>query len=908
MKRILLANAMGPYETGWGEDVNDLFAARLTRGQGPFTLKSYFPAFALHLIAENLNADTTILEWPTEKLFRAELAKRYDFLGIQVKSVHLPHVARMVKMAREVSPDTRIVLGGYGVAHIFHPYPEDPENNAAYLRDAADHFCFEEGVGFFRKLVGQDPGEPISQRQQPPFEATLNGAESLVRFPLSSTLVALGCPNACEFCNTSHFFKFKKITVCTPEEACASLKAAHEKMAGQAALFNMIWDEDFLIDREYVLRLGELLQAEGLIGKVNLFCFASIRSISQYTVEELARCGVGVLWIGVESRFEDRMVAAHNFQKRVGRDVAQVFEELHDHGILIIGSNILGLDFHDHENIVEDIDYFVSLKPDLYQVSPLRPCPGTTLYDRLLEDGRIDERFSAEDTMLWSDRGLKHPAFRYGEIQDYFHLAHKKLYETNGPTVLNAMETMIRGYKNLRHSPDPYLQARAERCYFLARKLGGGLLCAMKELAPSDTVRKRAEAIEAEYHRTIQEPGMGAKIVGRLIWGILKAQENREKPEHPVPPPVVTRVKGPGAEPRVVKRAAPVRHAAAQVSLGLLRRVLGLRYEPPFPIKLKDIDDFPVTFRPVEIEGHRMNYVDEGEGETLLMLHGNPTWSYLYRHMIRDLSRDYRCVALDHLGYGLSDKPPRADYSMEAHIRRLGVFVEKLGLSKITLVGQDWGGIIGLTYASRNKERFARLIPMNTTGFLPRSPAEFRACMGAWAFPYLWAYKVPGLGRKMAVDWNLFLTAGMRLGTHNTRQRITEKVMRGYLYPFQQPHDRTAILRSVRQVPMGPQDRVWWLLRGTEKRLQGWDVQTRVIWGMKDPVFVPWFIQRFEELLPNHAPSLRIDTAGHFLQDDEPEIIIQGVREFLAQTGQKKRRRGAAVKRPLKTVSMAVAQ
>ena len=113
------------------------------------------------------------------------------------------------------------------------------------------------------------------------------------------------------------------------------------------------------------------------------------------------------------------------------------------------------------------------------------------------------------------------------------------------------------------------------------------------------------------------------------------------------------------------------------------------------------------------------------------MLHGNPTWSYLFRHMIRDLRKDHRCVAVDHLGYGLSDKPPRADYSMRAHIRRLGIVIEKLGLSNITLICQDWGGIIGLSYAARNRERFSRLIPMNTTGFLPRTRAEFQKCMGA---------------------------------------------------------------------------------------------------------------------------------------------------------------------------------
>ncbi len=884
MKRVLLTNAMGPYESGWGEDVNDLFAARLSRGQGPFTLKGYFHAFALHLLAENLDAETTVMEWPTEPLLRRELGKGYDYLGIQVKTVHMASVARMVKIAREAAPETEIVLGGYGVMHIHNPFPHDPEGHAGYLRSHADHFCYEEGVAFFRKLIGQSPGDPVTQRFQPLAEVTLPGAEALVRFPLSSTLISLGCPNACEFCNTSHFFKFKKITLCTPEQACASLKAANDRMAGTPALFNMIWDEDFLMDRDYVLRLGELLQREGLIGRVNLFCFASIRSISQYTVRELARCGVGVLWIGIESKFEEGIVSRHNFHKRVGRDVAETIEELHDHGILVIGSNILGLDFHNRENLLEDIDYFVSLKPDLYQVSPLRPCPGTKLYGRMLQEGRIADDYGHADCMLWSDTGFRHENFEHGEIRRFFELTHKKLYETNGPSVLNVVDAMIRGYRNMIHSRDPHLQARADRCHFFAKKLGGGLLPAVKELAPTATVRKKAEEVEQEYFRSMGEYSFGERLVQRAALETARARSRETRPERSDPPYVVTRVKKKGLGPEVVERKHPLRQTVPQTTAKVMHNLLGLRYRPAFPIKLAHMDDFPVDFKTLEIEGNRINYVDEGEGKPLLMLHGNPTWSYLYRHLIRDLKKHYRCVAPDHLGYGLSDKPPRGDYSMEAHIRRLGAFVDRLGLSDITLVCQDWGGIIGLSYAAKNRERFSRLVPMNTAGFLPGTRKEWRQCASAWAFLFLWSFRTPLAGRKLAVDWNLFLKAGMRLGTHNTTRRLHERAMLGYLYPFQRKIDRVAILKSLRQVPMWRRDPVWRLLRDTERALKGWEVRSRMIWGMRDPVFVPWFLEKFEEILPNHAPSLRISTAGHFLQDDEPDLVVRGIREFMEET------------------------
>jgi pimeloyl-ACP methyl ester carboxylesterase len=267
-----------------------------------------------------------------------------------------------------------------------------------------------------------------------------------------------------------------------------------------------------------------------------------------------------------------------------------------------------------------------------------------------------------------------------------------------------------------------------------------------------------------------------------------------------------------------------------------------------------------------------------------LMLHGNPTWSYLYRHFIKELKNDYRCIALDFLGYGLSDKPPHGDYSMKAHIRRLGEFIERLGLKDITLICQDWGGIIGLSYAARNKDRFKRLIPMNTTGFAPEEIGEaLKASMGAWAFPYLWSFKIPVLGKKMGMDWNIFLNFGMRKGIHNSKRQLHKKAWLGYEYPFQRVQDRIAILKSVRQVPMVPFSPIIKLLKSTGKLLKGWEIRTQIIWGTKDPVFVSWFADKFEEILPNHAPTLKIPTASHFLQDDEPEIIINKIKEFLAE-------------------------
>jgi pimeloyl-ACP methyl ester carboxylesterase/radical SAM superfamily enzyme YgiQ (UPF0313 family) len=886
MKTVLLVNCMGPYELGWEEDQFDLFAARLSRGQGVFGLSGHFHAWGLFVIAENIPAKSTIIEFPTEELYKRELEKGYDYLGIQVVTRHIPRIVDMVKLARKIAPETKIVLGGYGVITLYDPMPHDPENHAGFLLDNADYVCDGEGVAFFRRLLGADPNEPITQYHMPLCGAEIPGFNYISNSRSPSILAALGCPNGCEFCVTSAFFKKKKIRIVTPEECLTYIKAGLERAGNQFALYTQIWDEDFLLDKEYVMRLGELIREEGLLRHVNFFCFASIKSISQFTPEELALCGIGSVWVGVESKFEDVITSDHNIAKRAGRDVSEVFKDFQRYGISTVASTILGWDFHTKENIIEDLEYFVSLKPVFYQISPLRPCPGTQLYGRLKEQGRIYDTGTWDDASLWSEDLHKYVNFEKDELRNYFDLAHKMLYETNGPSVLNIADIMLQGYRTMIHSRNPYLQQRAERCYHFAKRTCAFLLYSIRKLAPSEAVKKRVDEVEKRAIEYLGEPTLLEKLVARIFYlRFLRLHKMRQRPDFKVKsdqPWKITYYHGDKSKP-TVKRQHPKKYWAQKAVATALRKTV-LNPRQLYHIRLGDIDDFPFICKTVDIEGNLLNYVDEGEGEPVLMLHGNPTWSYLYRHFIKELKNDHRCIALDFLGYGLSDKPPRGDYSMKAHIRRLGEFVERLGLKDITLICQDWGGVIGLSYAARNKDRFKRLIPMNTTGFAPENIGEaFKGSMGAWAFPYLWSFKIPVLGKKMGMDWNVFLNLGMRKGIHNRKRQLHKRAWLGYEYPFQRVQDRIAILRSVRQVPMVPFSPIIRLLKSTGTLLRGWEIRTQIIWGTKDPVFVPWFADKFEEILPNHAPTLRIPTASHFLQDDEPEIVIEKIKEFLAE-------------------------
>ncbi len=296
-----------------------------------------------------------------------------------------------------------------------------------------------------------------------------------------------------------------------------------------------------------------------------------------------------------------------------------------------------------------------------------------------------------------------------------------------------------------------------------------------------------------------------------------------------------------------------------------------------------ELPAYPFESRYRQVCGHRVHYVDEGHGETILLLHGNPTWSYLYRHIITGLSSQARCIAPDHLGFGLSDKPAGADYSMRAHVMRLEAFVQALQLRDVTLVVQDWGGVIGLSWAARHKALVKRLVVLNTAGFVPESPWQLaRQRPRAWGFPLLWSLRLPLFGELFVQGMGGFVRLLLPLGTHH-RDRLTSAVRRAYLAPYPTWASRRAQLASVRQVPIRKTDSAWQLLRETGAELDGWDVPTQLIWGMRDPVFMPWFLEEFERRLPNRAPTVRIEDASHFLQEDQPERIVDAISAFLTR-------------------------
>ncbi len=276
---------------------------------------------------------------------------------------------------------------------------------------------------------------------------------------------------------------------------------------------------------------------------------------------------------------------------------------------------------------------------------------------------------------------------------------------------------------------------------------------------------------------------------------------------------------------------------------------------------------FPFEHRWVEVDGIGVHYVDEGEGQTLLLLHGNPTWSFLYRDIIADLRSSFRCVALDYPGFGLSDKPERYPYTPQAHSKVLEGFVESLGLNDLTVFGQDWGGPIGFGFAGRRPELVSRLIIGNT-----------------WAWPiagdphFEWFSRILGgpPGRIAIPLFNAFVRFMLPAGTQR-KERLTPEVRRMYALPFPTAKSRMPTYVFPREIRKSRR-----FLTEVEAGLASLrDRPALILWGTKDFAFREKERRRFEELFPNHR-TLLLEGAGHFIQEDAPAEIASAIREWLA--------------------------
>ncbi len=282
-----------------------------------------------------------------------------------------------------------------------------------------------------------------------------------------------------------------------------------------------------------------------------------------------------------------------------------------------------------------------------------------------------------------------------------------------------------------------------------------------------------------------------------------------------------------------------------------------------------NINEYPFGNKCIKIDGlHRLHYIDEGEGEVMLFIHGTPTWSFDYRKLIKSLSSNYRCIALDHLGFGLSDKPADYKYTVMQHSQNLKVLIDHLGLKNINIVVHDFGGPIGLSYAISQPENINKIVAFNTWMWSSEGEPEYEKMKKFLKSPLL-----PFLYKRMNFSPKVLLPA-----MYADKKRLSKEVKRQYVKPFGSVKERNGALGFAKSLleEQSYFESLW------EKRSKISEIPILLIWGMKDKAFPEKYLTKFLQEFTN-SKTVRLKECGHFPQEVEPEISIKSIADFLTK-------------------------
>jgi pimeloyl-ACP methyl ester carboxylesterase len=296
---------------------------------------------------------------------------------------------------------------------------------------------------------------------------------------------------------------------------------------------------------------------------------------------------------------------------------------------------------------------------------------------------------------------------------------------------------------------------------------------------------------------------------------------------------------------------------------------------------------YPFESRWFDRNGIKIHYVDEGVGDPVVMVHGNPTWSFYFRNLVRTLRPAHRCVAVDHVGCGLSDKPPLGSYPYRLvnRVLDLEALLDSLGLERnVTLIMHDWGGMIGMAVANRRPERISRIVALNTAAFgLPNGKIFPKSLNFA---------RNTAFGRWLILHANAFCRAAVRWCA--TRKPLSAPVRDAYLAPYSSPADRVAVLRFVEDIPLEPTHPSFRLVEETSQGLDRFrDRPVLLGWGEKDFVFDA----RFRDEWIRRFPTAEVHTwpdSGHYILEDRGDELAAAIGAFLSKSGDQRKAAGAA--------------
>jgi radical SAM superfamily enzyme YgiQ (UPF0313 family) len=503
--KVLLTSVCRPMGPQYGDAPSvgyELLYRQVTRAQGIFSPRTVNVFFGLDYIAENLDAPTVVLQYPSKRELIKELKKGYDYVGVSFIMALMHKMKETVALIRKYAPDSKIVLGGYGTVlkdDVLKPY--------------ADFICREEGVGYFRRLLGE-PEIPMPYKH-PLIVSWLK----VFGWKVSGTgkiFAGLGCPNGCDFCCTSHFFSRKHIKLLPTGRDIYSVVERYFDL--DPSLVFLILDEDFLLNKKRAMEFRECVLRGGK--RLSIFAFSSIKAISQYKVEEILEMGIDGFWIGYEG-------TRSNYAKQQGRPVADILTEFREHGITVLASMIVGFDYQTPEIVAQELDGLMKLKPALGQYLIYGPVPGTPFHERVIKENLLQDVYTTDKDLFYRRADgfrtmMKHPTLSPKQIEDMQRWCFEQDFQRLGPSIYRVLETRFLGYLKLKDSPNPVLRQKAE---YFAKELRHAypVFLPGRLLGPNAAVRKWIGNLERRIHAELGASPFKQKLksvmaVGAALW------------------------------------------------------------------------------------------------------------------------------------------------------------------------------------------------------------------------------------------------------------------------------------------------------------------------------------------------------------------------------------------------------
>jgi radical SAM superfamily enzyme YgiQ (UPF0313 family) len=504
-QKILLTSVCRPMGPQYGDAPSvgyELLYRQVTRAQGIFSPRTVNVQFGLDYIAENLDAPTVVLQYPSKRELIKELKKGYDYVGISFIMALMHKMKETVALIRKYAPNSKIVLGGYGTVlkdEVLKPY--------------ADFICREEGVAYFRRLLNE-PEIPMPYKH-PLIVSWLK----VFGWKVSGTgkiFAGLGCPNGCDFCCTSHFFSRKHIKLLPSGRDMYNVVERYFDL--DPSLVFLIIDEDFLLNKKRAMEFRECVLQGGK--RPSIFAFSSIKAISQYTVEEILEMGIDGFWIGYEG-------TRSNYAKQQGRPVEEILTEFREHGITVLASMIVGFDYQNHEIVAKELDGLMKLKPALGQYLIYGPVPGTPFHERIIKDNLLQDVYTDNKDLFYRRADgfstmIKHPTLSAKQIEEIQTWCFEQDFQRLGPSIYRVLETRFLGYLKLKNSPNPVLRQKAE--YFAHElRYAYPVFLPGRLLGPNAAIRKWIGELEHRIHAELGEPSFkqqfkSAMAVAAALW------------------------------------------------------------------------------------------------------------------------------------------------------------------------------------------------------------------------------------------------------------------------------------------------------------------------------------------------------------------------------------------------------